>query len=103
MKRDKTLAGGQAADNEPAWHTLTVEATLAILKTARVGLTTDEAGRRLAAYGANELQTAKRVSPLSLLIEQFKNVLIVILLVATGVSAAMGEGVETVGELRRLL
>ncbi|MGH9390341.1 MAG: cation-translocating P-type ATPase, partial [Vicinamibacteria bacterium] len=40
--------------------------------------------------------TAKRISPWSLLLEQFKNVLIVILLVATALSAFLGHGLEAV-------
>ena len=91
MKQD-----AQAVDNGPAWHTLTVKATLEILKATVAGLSSAEASQRLAAYGANELQAAKRVSPLSLLLAQFKNVLIVILLVATVISALMGEGVDTI-------
>ena len=80
----------------PVWHTLTVNSTLAELKTSPVGLSTDEARRRLEEYGPNELQAARRVSPWHLLLDQFKNVLIIILLVATGLSAFLGEGVETI-------
>jgi P-type Ca2+ transporter type 2C len=80
----------------PVWHALTVDATLAKLKTGPIGLSADEARRRLEEYGPNELRAARRVSPWSLLLDQFKNVLIVILLVATGLSAFLGEGVETI-------
>jgi Ca2+-transporting ATPase len=79
-----------------AWHTMTAEAALAALTTTAAGLGDAEAARRLTQYGPNELQAAARVSPWRLLLDQFKNVLIVILLVATGLSAWMGEGVETV-------
>src|SRR6185503_14156238 len=46
--------------------------------------------------GPNELQAAHRISPWALLIEQFKNVLIIILLIATAVSALLGEGVDAI-------
>ena len=48
-----------------------------------------EAARRLAEYGPNELQAARRISPWTILWAQFKNVLIVILLVATALSAVL--------------
>jgi len=50
----------------------------------------------LAEYGPNELEAAHRISPWTLLWAQFKNVLIVILLAATALSAVLGHGVEAV-------
>jgi len=47
-------------------------------------------------HGLNELQAAQRISPWALLAEQFKNVLIVIMLVATGLSFFLGHGVEAI-------
>jgi Ca2+-transporting ATPase len=55
-----------------------------------------ETARRLAACGPNELEPPHRVSPWGLFCEQFKNVLIVILLVATALSAFLGHGIEAV-------
>ncbi len=78
------------------WHTLTVEETLARLETQTSGLTPTETARRLAEYGPNELQAAHRISPWTILFEQFKNVLIVILLVATVLSTFLGHGVEAI-------
>jgi Ca2+-transporting ATPase len=42
------------------------------------------------------LAAARRISPWALLLEQFKNVLIIILLIATVLSAFLGHGVEAV-------
>ena len=47
-------------------------------------------------FGPNELEVAHRVSPWTILFEQFKNVLIVILLVATALSAFLGHGIEAI-------
>ncbi|MCE9613136.1 MAG: cation-translocating P-type ATPase [Lentisphaerae bacterium] len=80
----------------PVWYALTVDETLAELKTNHAGLSAQEARRRLDDVGPNELEAARRVSPWRLLLDQFKNVLIIILLVATGLSAFLGEGVETI-------
>ena len=55
-----------------------------------------EAERRLTEYGPNQLQAAARISPWMILLEQFKNVLIVILLFATALSAFLGHGVEAI-------
>ncbi len=80
----------------PLWHTLSSETIFAHLQSTSNGLTNDESIRRLAEHGPNELQAAQRISPWTLLFEQFKNVLIVILLVATALSAFLGHGVEAI-------
>jgi Ca2+-transporting ATPase len=81
---------------KPFWQ-LEVAAVAAELKTNLAhGLTAAEAARRLAEHGPNELQAAHRVSPWALLAEQFKNVLIIILLIATILSAFLGHGVEAI-------
>ena len=80
-----------------AWHTLEPVQVAKQLHTHLAhGLNPDEAARRLAEYGPNELQAAHRISPWALLLEQFKNVLILILLVAVGLSVLLGHSVEAV-------
>ena len=83
-------------EKSPNWHTLTVETVFAQLKSTADGMTSAESAWRLAEYGPNELQAARRISPWMILIEQFKNVLIVILLAATALSALLGHGIEAV-------
>ncbi len=78
------------------WHTFSSETLYTLLKSSSAGLTHDESVRRLAEHGPNELQAAQRISPWTLLFEQFKNVLIVILLVAIALSAFLGHGVEAI-------
>ena len=46
--------------------------------------------------GPNELEAAQRVSPWAVLLDQFKNVLIVILLAAVVLSAFLGHGIEAI-------
>ncbi|NIO09451.1 MAG: HAD-IC family P-type ATPase, partial [Deltaproteobacteria bacterium] len=78
-------------------HTRTVTDVAAALETDPVhGLAQTEAALRLARVGANELQAARMVSPWVVFASQFKNVLILILLVAVGLSAFLGHGVEAV-------
>ncbi len=76
-----------------AWHTQTVkEVTQKLSTDLQQGLAPAEAARRLADYGPNELQAAHRISPWEILLEQFKNVLVIILLIAAVLSAFLGEG-----------
>lgn len=60
------------------------------------GLSTEEAENRLEKYGPNELTREERQSPFSLFLNQFKNILIIILLVATGLSLLVGETVDAI-------
>lgn len=78
------------------WHTLPVETVLSHLQSTPTGLSSAEAARRLAQYGPNELQAAHRISPWAILLQQFKNVLIIILLIAVGLSAILGHGIEAI-------
>ena len=78
------------------WHTLTIDEAFERLNSQNDGLSRIEAFERILKYGANELQAAHRVSPLEILLEQFKNVLILILLGATVISLFLGHGVESV-------
>ncbi|MGB5231123.1 MAG: cation-transporting P-type ATPase, partial [Desulfoprunum sp.] len=78
----------------PAFHGLPNDAVLAALDTSLSGLDSREAARRLAEYGPNQLETAHTVSALAIFAEQFKNILILILLAATVVSAFLGHAIE---------
>ena len=80
----------------PIWHTLPVEDIFLKLNSSPGGLINTEAVRRLDEYGPNELQVTGRISPWALLLEQFKNALIVILVIATVISAFLGHGVESI-------
>ncbi|RLG71054.1 MAG: calcium-transporting P-type ATPase, PMR1-type [Thermoprotei archaeon] len=72
-------------------HTMSVEEILKALKTTSKGLSEEEVKKRLEQYGPNELIAAKKISPLKIFLEQFKDVLVIILLIATIVSMLIGE------------
>jgi Ca2+-transporting ATPase len=76
------------------WHELTIDAVRSELQSSLSGLSGAEAARRFADYGPNELEAAGILSPWTILLEQFQNVLIVVLLVAVVLSAFLGHGVE---------
>ena len=74
-----------------SWHSKTAEEALSDLNVTDTGLSTQEAQKRLRVNGPNELRKEKRSSPLKLLLGQFTDVLMIILLIATGLSFAVGE------------
>jgi P-type Ca2+ transporter type 2C len=70
------------------WHSMESESVLSKLETdPQQGLTPEEALKRLQEYGYNELKEEAKTSPFILFINQFKNTLIIILIVATVLSA----------------
>ncbi len=78
------------------WHTMSKEAVFDELETSPAGLGQIKAAQLLAEYGPNELQAADHISPWKILVEQFKNVLIAILLLAVMLSAFLGHGIESI-------
>ena len=76
-------------------HAMEVDAILRELEAdVAHGLTEAAVHARREKHGTNELAKEEKVSPWVLLASQFKNTLIVILLVATVLSAALGEVVD---------
>ena len=68
-----------------------IEETLQTLNTKEMGLSQEEVQKRLQEFGPNELKKEKGISPIKLLLEQFTDILIIILLIATGLSIYLGE------------
>lgn len=78
------------------FHNLTIEETLSTLKSnEKNGLSTKEATKRQKKYGFNELPDPKKPGLLSLFVEQFKDFMILVLMIAAllsfAVSALQGE------------
>ncbi|WP_026842482.1 cation-translocating P-type ATPase [Citrifermentans bremense] len=88
------MSAPDKTERQQAWHVLEVEAAMAAVGSTPRGLSFEEARYRLAKHGPNELVAARRISPWSVFLQQFKNVLIVILLVSAGLSAFLGHAVE---------
>jgi P-type Ca2+ transporter type 2C len=87
------------SDDARPWHELSVAAVCSLLGVGAKGLTRVAAKARLDDYGPNELQSVQRVSPWTVFLAQFKNVLIVILLVAVLLSFLLGQRVEALAIL----
>jgi P-type Ca2+ transporter type 2C len=94
----RALARGVPGPQTPGpWHSFDLDTVERMLGTSlRTGLRRDEAARRLVEFGPNELEATQRVSPWSLLLEQLKNVLVLMLLFAVVLSAALGHATEAV-------
>ncbi|MEW6226985.1 MAG: cation-translocating P-type ATPase [Bacillota bacterium] len=77
---------------ERAWHSLGPSTVASILKTSLVtGLSPREAERRLAEVGPNILERTRKASALGMLVGQFQDFMVLVLLAAAGVSVALGE------------
>jgi Ca2+-transporting ATPase len=73
------------------WHSQEPQQVVHALETdARKGLTTAEAGQRLTSYGLNELVEQPRPGFWQMLIDQFNNFVVVILIVAAFISFIIG-------------
>ena len=82
--------GADAGKNGPAWHTLGIADAIKALGSRHGGLTANEAQEKLAVAGYNELGEEKKISPWKLIAEQFKSILVIILLVAVVLSVVVG-------------
>jgi Ca2+-transporting ATPase len=77
-----------------AWHALTAEEVLRNLEVHENGLTTEQVAARIAQYGQNQLQEAPRPTFWHMLWEQLNNFVVILLIVASIVSALLGDYVE---------
>lgn len=76
---------------ESGWHTKTSREVLLELMTQPEGLTEQEASERLKIFGGNELEEQASVSLLQIFFEQFRNLMVLVLLAATLISGLLGE------------
>jgi Ca2+-transporting ATPase len=73
------------------WHNLPPEEVLKELQTDPQGLSEEEVKQRLLQHGENKLEEKKKITPWQIFFNQFKSVLIAILLIATLASLIIGE------------
>ena len=76
---------------EKGMYNLTIDETYDKVKSSSQGLTDSEAKRRLEQNGPNKLKEGKKKTMLGRFIEQFKNVMIIILLIAAVVSGVVAK------------
>ncbi len=79
------------------WHVLSVKEVEQKLSTSlQKGLSRDEAHRRLEKYGPNELEQKGRKTVLSMFLDQFKDFMVIVLLVAAVISGFLGEITDSI-------
>jgi P-type Mg2+ transporter len=69
-----------------AFWSIPAKELIGTLQSTTNGLTSDEANKRLTSYGANRLKPPRQSDAFTLFIGQFKSPIILILLIATGLS-----------------
>lgn len=94
-----TRLGPQSSSSDPEvsviWHALGMDDLLIRLgATPEQGLTSQEAEQRLARFGRNELAEKPRPSFWQLVLAQLNNFVVILLIVASVISALLGDWVE---------
>lgn len=78
------------------FHAVTAEETLKHLEVHEEGLTSVEAEKRLTQHGLNQLSEAPRPGFLAMLWDQLNNFVVILLIVASVISALLGDYVEAI-------
>ena len=93
---DKTEANGQNLKPELtlAWHAFDLEETYLKLKAKPQGLSDAEVAERRAKFGLNELKEKPKAPFWKLVLQQLNNFIVILLIVASVVSAILGDWVE---------
>ena len=95
LEMPQPIAGDAPAKKSTAlWHSLPSSEVLAQLRTTPAGLKIAEVTERRATYGSNALKEAEPVSRWLVFGRQFTNVIVWVLIVAGGVSLAIGEWLD---------
>jgi len=83
-----------SAGTPPPWHALPAEAVLALLAASPEGLSSAEAAERRKRFGPNCLPAAPRPGLIRRFLDQFRNLLIHVLLAAAAISLLLGHGLD---------
>ncbi len=78
------------------WHARSADETLRHLSSRRTGLNEEEARIALERAGPNRLEPPEPISALHILHDQFKSVVVYLLIAAAGISFALGDRVESI-------
>lgn len=88
------LAEKKKADLQVAWHSIEMDELYVRLGSPATGLTSQEAEARLKKFGYNELREKPRPTFLQLVLAQLNNFIVILLIVASIVSALLGDWIE---------
>ncbi len=94
VKQSKPDASQAQPATQIAWHSLHAATVMVRLEAAETGLSSAEVTRRTEQYGLNELQEKPRPTFLQLVIAQLNNFIVILLIVASVISALLGDWLE---------
>lgn len=84
------MSSNSLSESGAVWHSLEADKTLELLQSDRQhGLTSQQVQERLERYGTNELEETAGRSPLSILIDQFTNIMLLMLIGVAIVSGVL--------------
>jgi Ca2+-transporting ATPase len=78
------------------WHALHIEKVFELTHSSPVGLSPADAAERLISYGPNALKEKKKISPFLIFLYQFRDFMIIVLLVAAIISGFLGDVTDTI-------
>jgi Ca2+-transporting ATPase len=90
FKIDALCCELEAEKTSKPWHTVETEEVMRALDVTHEGLSSQEAQERLKKYGYNELKEKKRKTTLQMFLQEFKDVFILLLILATVLSVIIG-------------
>ena len=73
----------------PSYHSMDVKDVFKGLKSSKEGLSDKEAKKRIDEYGLNAIKDEKKISAIEIFINQFKSFLVILLLLAAGISLVL--------------
>ena len=77
------------------WHQKEITSVVEELQTSFLGLSLEEAQKRLEQYGSNELTEKKKKTPFMMFLDQFKDFMIIVLIAAAIISGFIGDITDT--------
>ena len=93
-EKKKPQSPGTNVDQSVSWHSLQLDDIYTRLESSPQGLTSGEVARRQELYGFNELQEKPRATFFQLLLSQLNNFIVILLIIASVVSALLGDWIE---------
>ncbi|WP_010269813.1 calcium-translocating P-type ATPase, SERCA-type [Paenibacillus senegalensis] len=83
--------------SQKKWYQMSADESLRVLNTdSRQGLSQEEAVRRREEVGKNVLSDGKKISPITLFLNQFKDFMVLVLMGATLISGLLGEYLDAI-------
>src|SRR5687767_13032793 len=94
--KTETVRDETSGSKDLVWHQQPPDVALEILKSNPCGLTTEEAQKRLAEHGPNAIDLKDRRTPARILLNQFTDFMILILMAAAVLSGIIGDIKDTI-------